>query len=1366
MTFGQAGGQYAAASGVLQDEVDAIVKRAVDAGINFIDMANVYASGQSEEMVGRALKNLGIARQDIVMATKFEHPTGTGVNDSGGSRAHIINAVKASLQRIGTDHIDLYQMHGFDPATPIEETLRALDDLVQQGHVRYVGVSNWAAWNVSRALGIADRHALSRFQSYQSYYSLVGRDAEREIVPMLRAEGLGMLVYSPLAGGYLTGKYRHRNAAGRRSSVQFPPVDEQRGADLLPIVESIATAHSTSMEAVALAWLRHQPAVTSIILGVKSVAQLDANLAAVDLTLNTDELNRLGAAGAPVPEYPGWMLAHSSAARQTLLNTGKQPTPDGEQQVAILVLLASQYHLFSRLSSGSVFAAEMPRSAIIMFNWAFSAILLLALFHLLVDLGTLALLPVLGHSVAIAPGLRYTLGAAAMMLAAIGVQAAVRVPAQRDVVVEIVDLPLAFEGYTVVQLTDLHLSRLFPAAWSEAVVSKANALNPELIVVTGDLIDGSVAARARDIAPLAALRAADGVFVIPGNHEYFFDQQAWMRQFSRLGMIALENSHVVLARHGASLVLAGVTDLSASETGSPKPDLAKALAGAPTNAPVILLDHQPKNARAAAARGVALQLSGHTHGGLVAGLGPIFAWANGGFVSGHYEVQGMTFTMTDAQAGPGAVEDHAMDPTYFHAIKQAVEYRLRQLFPEQEPTDQLSNAMRSAVLGAGKRLRPMLLISVGRELGYDTPQLLELACAVEIVHAASLILDDLPCMDDATLRRGAPALHRQYGEDIAVLASVSLVSHAFTIVSGAVGVAAPIRMRLVTVLAQAIGSQGLSGGQFDDLHGSLEQSPFDIASRNALKTSALLCVAVEMAAIAAQASDTVTCSLHAFASAAGQAFQIRDDLLDAGMGQNELRGDFIGKDTGQDTGKVTFLSTVGVEETYKRMENELHQAERCLKQALGPGNRTLGLLAALDQLPDFALRVSGFFLVTMASNRWYRCDFDNAWKRTSATGFSASAADTSQGVAKALGGGYHVFLAEEYLFDEEETVPKWGFPKLFAEELTPGQARSADTVSTIIEAAARILEAEGHNGFSTNAVARRAGVSIGTLYQYFPNKEAVLGALLARETAQLLSHAELALEQPIAEDALSTLVAAAIEHQFKRPRLARILDFEEAQLPFDASTRDINEGITEVALQIIRRLGPRFQEDEHTVAQDVIAIMKGIVDAAGSSAEANPAAVEKRVRRAIFGYLSLDDKRLQWRSVADQLWPKFPKLAAMMDDAEHEVLTFMTFPKAHRTQIHSTNPLERLDAEVKRRTKFIGIFPNDGAIIRLVGAMMLEQNDEWSLQRRYIVTVKRMSSSQAYWKIRVSQSKIICTVWTSSNKDYPGYSLEPSRINC
>lgn len=318
--------------------------------------------------------------------------------------------------------------------------------------------------------------------------------------------------------------------------------------------------------------------------------------------------------------------------------------------VAMLVLLASQYHLYSRWSSGSVFSAEMPRAAVIFFNWAFSAIVLLAVFQLLADVVLLALALLRGSSVPVSGGLRYAMAAGAVLLAAIGVHAAIRVPPLTEVRVEIADLPAQFDGYTILQLTDLHISRLFPEEWTQAVVSQANDLHVDLIVVTGDLIDGTVADRARDVAPLRDLHAPDGVFVIPGNHEYFFDPQAWMRQFVHLGMTPLENSHAVITREGAQLVLAGVTDLSAVETGLPAPDLEKALAGAPDNVPVILLDHQPKNARIAAAQGVALQLSGHTHGGLVVGLERIFALANGGYVSGRYDVDGMTLYVNNGTA--------------------------------------------------------------------------------------------------------------------------------------------------------------------------------------------------------------------------------------------------------------------------------------------------------------------------------------------------------------------------------------------------------------------------------------------------------------------------------------------------------------------------------------------------------------------------------------------------------------------------------------------------------------------------------------------------------------------------------------------
>ncbi|MEA3536996.1 aldo/keto reductase [Rhizobium sp. CC-YZS058] len=324
MTFGQAGGRYAAASGVTQDTVDAVIRRALDAGINFIDTANVYANGQAEEIVGHSLRTLGVARKDVVLATKFEHAIGSGPNDGGGSRVHIVEAVKASLKRLGTDHIDLYQMHGWDPATPVEETLRALDDLVRQGLVRYIGVSNWAAWQVATALGISGSLGNSQFQTYQGYYSLVGRGIEREVVPMIEAHGLGLLVFSPLAGGYLTGKYRDQKG-GRRATIPFPPVDDAKGTWVLDVMDGIAAAHGVSHEAVAIAWLRQKPVVTSIITGVKNVDQLNANLAAVDLTLTEQEIDALNKVGASSPEYPGWMLAQGSAARMALLSSGLLP---------------------------------------------------------------------------------------------------------------------------------------------------------------------------------------------------------------------------------------------------------------------------------------------------------------------------------------------------------------------------------------------------------------------------------------------------------------------------------------------------------------------------------------------------------------------------------------------------------------------------------------------------------------------------------------------------------------------------------------------------------------------------------------------------------------------------------------------------------------------------------------------------------------------------------------------------------------------------------------------------------------------------------------------------------------------------------
>lgn len=313
----------------------------------------------------------------------------------------------------------------------------------------------------------------------------------------------------------------------------------------------------------------------------------------------------------------------------------------------LLLLIASQFHLWSRLSSGSVFAPEFPRVMVILFNWAFGALVLLAVFQLVLDLGALVTMLVRQQFVREPVALRYTVAALAAILAAIGVANAIRVPSVRDVTVAIPQLPAAFDGYRIVQLTDLHVSRLFTADWAQAVVDRANAAGANLIVITGDFIDGSVAMRRSDIEPLRHLRAPDGVYAIPGNHEYFFDYRAWMRQLSSMGFRMLPNTHTVIRRGESGLVVAGVTDLSAPSVGEAGPDLDAALRGAPVDAPIVLLDHQPRKAAVAAARGVALQLSGHTHGGMIVGLDRLVARGNAGFVSGRYAVGGMTLYVSN-----------------------------------------------------------------------------------------------------------------------------------------------------------------------------------------------------------------------------------------------------------------------------------------------------------------------------------------------------------------------------------------------------------------------------------------------------------------------------------------------------------------------------------------------------------------------------------------------------------------------------------------------------------------------------------------------------------------------------------------------
>src|SRR5271156_176364 len=303
---------------VNQAGADGLIKACIDAGVNFFDTADVYSDGESEKMLGQSLKNLNIARKDVVIATKVYGRVGPGRNDVGASRGHIMDAVEASLRRLQTDHIDLYQIHGNDAITPVEETLRALDTLVTSGKVRYIGISNWHAWKIARALGISEFKNLARFDTLQAYYSIAGRDLERDIVPLLEAEKMGLLVWSPLAGGLLSGKFTRENQkpeGSRRSEFDFPIVDKERTWRILDVMAPIAKAHNCSPARISLAWLLAKPVVTSIIIGAKRLDQLEDNIAAVDLKLTPDELKQLDEVSALPPEYPGWMLPFQSSNR-------------------------------------------------------------------------------------------------------------------------------------------------------------------------------------------------------------------------------------------------------------------------------------------------------------------------------------------------------------------------------------------------------------------------------------------------------------------------------------------------------------------------------------------------------------------------------------------------------------------------------------------------------------------------------------------------------------------------------------------------------------------------------------------------------------------------------------------------------------------------------------------------------------------------------------------------------------------------------------------------------------------------------------------------------------------------------------------
>lgn len=318
MTFGGRG-FWTAIGKLEQQPVDALVKRSVEAGINFIDTANVYSEGLSEEMTGKAIRNLGIKREDLVIATKVRGKMSDNPNGSGLSRKHILHEVNASLKRLNTDFIDLYQIHGFDELTPLEEIIDTLDTLVKDGKVRYIGCSNLAAWQIMKALGYSTYNRLSKFISLQAYYTLAGRDIEREVIPMLKDQNMGLMVWSPLAGGLLSGKYKRNGDSAddsRRTNFDFPPVNKERAFDIIDVLEKFASEKNASVAQLALAWLLHQPAVSSVIIGANKTEQLEDNLKSIDVKFTSDELKILDQVSKLPSEYPAWMMERQGADRR------------------------------------------------------------------------------------------------------------------------------------------------------------------------------------------------------------------------------------------------------------------------------------------------------------------------------------------------------------------------------------------------------------------------------------------------------------------------------------------------------------------------------------------------------------------------------------------------------------------------------------------------------------------------------------------------------------------------------------------------------------------------------------------------------------------------------------------------------------------------------------------------------------------------------------------------------------------------------------------------------------------------------------------------------------------------------------------
>ncbi|MGY3213594.1 aldo/keto reductase [Mucilaginibacter sp. HD30] len=319
MTFGGSnGGIWTNIGNVQQQEVNSLMKTVVDAGINYIDTANIYSFGESETLLGQSIIDLGLNRNDLVIATKVRGRMSKGVNDVGLSRLNIFQSVDASLKRMQVDHIDLLYVHGTDLKTPIEETVRALNDIVLTGKVRYIAICNWPAWMVMKAQGIADKYGWNKFVGLQYYYSLASRDIERELVPLALDQNLAIMPWSPLAGGFLSGKYtRDGGAAGaRRDAFDFPPINKEKTYDIIDVLGEIAKQQGVSIAQVALAWVRLQKGVTSTIIGAKNIDQLNDNLKSVDVVLSADELKRIDEISALPREYPGWMVERQSMDRE------------------------------------------------------------------------------------------------------------------------------------------------------------------------------------------------------------------------------------------------------------------------------------------------------------------------------------------------------------------------------------------------------------------------------------------------------------------------------------------------------------------------------------------------------------------------------------------------------------------------------------------------------------------------------------------------------------------------------------------------------------------------------------------------------------------------------------------------------------------------------------------------------------------------------------------------------------------------------------------------------------------------------------------------------------------------------------------